>query len=672
MEKNSSNSEANEGHMSSSSINLTSSMQSDSNLMDVNPSCLTVCIVQMREWYSAWSGDKTCIPVKDPEMPSCGLTSSLNPPPKNLPLCIQDASTCKVSYFPLTLVPTKPPKFLLRLKSITSPTCDDQESNRTFKKLLPSSWTDHFLSVSVNISEMDALRKEIDALKPEVKNKLMSSQGMESTKKRILMIYLLVTLGLEYHFEEEIYETLKEGLGKVDEIMDGEEDLYTVSTIFWFFRTYGHYISSDVFRRFKGIDGNFKELLKGDAKGILSLYEAAHLRTMTDYILDEALIFTSSQLKSFAEDGTCPPYLLLRIQNALTLSQRWNMEMVAAAEFISTYEQEKDHDQTLLKFAKLNFKLAQLHYLQELKILTEWYKEKDFASNLPPYFKDRLAENDFFILAVLFEPQVSRARIMYTKFYTILGFVDDTFDRYASPPEASSLQNSLERWAPDHTMDQQPDYLKFVLHFILDTYEEFERELKPQGKPYSVKANIEELKRVVKANFELAKWAHAAHVPSFEEYMEVGEVEVAVYAALAAICMCMGDMATKEAYEWLKLKPKLAKCISAKCRLMNDIYGYEDDMSRGYVPNAVSCYMKQYGVTKQEAIKKLHEMVVDVDKAINEELLTTMGVSRLLLKASMGMAKMIAICYNGYEGFTRPEGKTKEYINLMLVEQIRL
>ena len=91
---------------------------------------------------------------------------------------------------------------------------------------------------------MDALRKEMDALNPKVKNMLMSSQGTNSTKKRVLMIYLLVNLGLAYHFEDEIYETLQESFQKIEEMMDGEDDLYTVSIIFWVFRRYGHNISS--------------------------------------------------------------------------------------------------------------------------------------------------------------------------------------------------------------------------------------------------------------------------------------------------------------------------------------------------------------------------------------------------------------------------------------------
>ncbi|KFK24475.1 hypothetical protein AALP_AAs48788U000100, partial [Arabis alpina] len=125
-------------------------------------------------------------------------------------------------------------------------------------------------------------------------------------------------------------------------------------------------------------------------------------------------------------------------------------------------------------------------------------------------------------------------------------------------------------------------------------------------------------KILAKAQRDLARWAHAAHVPSFVEYMEA-----ATYAALACYFMSLGKMATKDAYEWLKSRPKLVQCIAKKLRLLNDIYGFEDDMGRGYVPNAVNCYMKQYGVTKQEAVTELHKMVIDLDKAINEEFLTT-------------------------------------------------
>ncbi|KFK29913.1 hypothetical protein AALP_AA7G194700 [Arabis alpina] len=56
----------------------------------------------------------------------------------------------------------------------------------------------------------------------------MSSQGIDSTKQKILLIYLLVNLGLAHYFKEEIDGTLEEGFEKIEEMVAGEEDLKRV------------------------------------------------------------------------------------------------------------------------------------------------------------------------------------------------------------------------------------------------------------------------------------------------------------------------------------------------------------------------------------------------------------------------------------------------------------
>lgn len=95
-------------------------------------------------------------------------------------------------------------------------------------------------------------------------------------------------------------------------------------------------------------------------------------------------------------------------------------------------------------------------------------------------------------------------------------------------------------------------------------------------------------------------------------------------------------------------------------------------MSRGYVTNAINCYMKQYGVPVEEAMRELKKIVADADKTINEEFLTTVDVGRGVLKAFMNLARMVSVAYNVEEGFTHPEGKIKEYMTSLFVDQIRL
>ncbi|CDY42473.1 BnaA10g08490D [Brassica napus] len=548
-----------------------------------------------------------------------------------LSLCSRNEmiSACKLFSLPLISFPGKSPK-LFPLKAFPSQTGEVQESERLFKKLPPSKWGDHFLSAHVDASEMDTLEREIEAVKPVVSGMIMSSQCLESTKKKILMIYLLVSLGLMYLFEDEIEECLKEGFGKIEDMLAGENDLYTVSTIFWVFRTYGYNISSDVFERFKGGNGNFKECLIEDAKGMVSF-------------------FTTIKLESLAETGAISCHISTRIRNALCMPQHFNAEMVFTREYISFYEQEEYHNKMLLKFAKLNFKFLQLNWIQELKTFTKWWKQYDFASKLPPYFRDRMHD-------------------------TVWTMIDDTCDRYGSVLEVADLVHCVERWAPD-CADSLPEYMKTVFKFAWNVFKECESEgISEEGLSFNVQGLLEEFKIYLRANLCFAEWAHTDVVPTFDEYLEIGGVEVSMQVSIAGSLLGLGKTAREEeGYKWLKSRPKYVEAQAKRGRLMNDMPGFEDDKSRGYNANAINYYMKQYGVTEEEAFSEIQNMVRALDKILNEEFLKESAtVPRKILKLAANFGKMVVFSYRTGEEYTNPDGIFKEHITSLFVNLIRL
>jgi len=91
-------------------------------------------------------------------------------------------------------------------------------------------------------------------------------------------------------------------------------------------------------------------------------------------------------------------------------------------------------------------------------------------------------------------------------------------------------------------------------------------------------------------------------------------------------------------------------------------------MRRGYVTNSINCYKKQYGVTEEEAFRKLHQMVADGDKMMNEEFLKPINVPHQVLKAVLDTLRAINICYDNEDGFTRLNGNLKNYITSMYVD----
>lgn len=123
-----------------------------------------------------------------------------------------------------------------------------------------------------------------------------------------------------------------------------------------------------MFEKFKDSDGAFKKTICSDVKGLLSLYEATFLSVHGEDILDEALVFTRQNLETLVAQSSPP--LAERIRNALVRPFHQGIERLEARQYISFYEGDESRNETLLKFAKLDFNRLQLLYKQELAILS--------------------------------------------------------------------------------------------------------------------------------------------------------------------------------------------------------------------------------------------------------------------------------------------------------------
>lgn len=123
-----------------------------------------------------------------------------------------------------------------------------------------------------------------------------------------------------------------------------------------------------MFNKFKGCDGKFKEDLTSDVKGMLNLYEVAHLRIHGEDILEEALGFTKGHLTSLLVAETSP-HLAKQIINALEQPLHRGIPRLEARKYISFYEEDESRNETLLMFAKLDFNRVQLLHRQELSCI---------------------------------------------------------------------------------------------------------------------------------------------------------------------------------------------------------------------------------------------------------------------------------------------------------------
>ncbi|KAJ8753466.1 hypothetical protein K2173_019865 [Erythroxylum novogranatense] len=112
----------------------------------------------------------------------------------------------------------------------------------------------------------------------------------DGPSQKLNMIDSVQLLGVAYHFEPKIEGALNEIAANFN--YEIEYDLYTAALQFRLLRQQGIKVSCDTFQKFKDSRGNFKECLLKDVRGMLSLYEAAHLGIRGEDILDEAIAFT--------------------------------------------------------------------------------------------------------------------------------------------------------------------------------------------------------------------------------------------------------------------------------------------------------------------------------------------------------------------------------------------
>ncbi|CAI9284507.1 unnamed protein product [Lactuca saligna] len=510
-----------------------------------------------------------------------------------------------------------------------------------------SIWGDRFLTY--NEREDQAWEEQqAKELREEVRKQLVvdtaSNEQMQHVKL-IQLIDVVQRLGVAYHFEEEIEETLNHIFVTYGDHWNiDDSNLQSTSVWFRLLRQQGFNVSSGIFKKYMDSKGNFMESVRKDVQGMLSLYEAAYMRVEGEEVLDEALSFTTLQLENIANDHLCKDASLkIQIEEALEQPLRKRLPRLEALRYIPIYQKEASHNEALLKFSMLDFNLLQSLHKKELSQISKWWKNLDLQNKLP-YVRDRLVEGYFWILAVYFEPQYSDARIFLMKTCNLVIILDDTYDNYGTYEELEIFTQAVQRWSAS-CIDTLPEYMKIIYQELLDVYKEAEELLEPKGKAYHSYYTKEMVKEYTRNLLIEAKWAKEGYIPTVEEHMSVTMVTCA-YGMIIAKCYVHGDdLVTEDAFKWVSTYPPLVKASCLILRLMDDIATHEEEQERNHVASSIECYMKQYGVSEEQTREIFSIQVEDSWKVINQESLRPTDIPRPLLMPPINLARVCDVLY---------------------------
>ncbi|EEF48743.1 casbene synthase, chloroplastic-like isoform X2 [Ricinus communis] len=531
----------------------------------------------------------------------------------------------------------------------------------------PTVWGNRFASLTFNPSEFESYDERVIVLKKKVKDILISSTS--DSVETVILIDLLCRLGVSYHFENDIEELLSKIFNSQPDLVDEKEcDLYTAAIVFRVFRQHGFKMSSDVFSKFKDSDGKFKESLRGDAKGMLSLFEASHLSVHGEDILEEAFAFTKDYLQSSAVELF--PNLKRHITNALEQPFHSGVPRLEARKFIDLYEADIEcRNETLLEFAKLDYNRVQLLHQQELCQFSKWWKDLNLASDIP-YARDRMAEIFFWAVAMYFEPDYAHTRMIIAKVVLLISLIDDTIDAYATMEETHILAEAVARWDMS-CLEKLPDYMKVIYKLLLNTFSEFEKELTAEGKSYSVKYGREAFQELVRGYYLEAVWRDEGKIPSFDDYLYNGSMTTGLPLVSTASFMGVQEITGLNEFQWLETNPKLSYASGAFIRLVNDLTSHVTEQQRGHVASCIDCYMNQHGVSKDEAVKILQKMATDCWKEINEECMRQSQVSVGHLMRIVNLARLTDVSYKYGDGYTDSQ-QLKQFVKGLFVDPISI
>ncbi|XP_078149669.1 alpha-humulene synthase-like [Carex rostrata] len=528
----------------------------------------------------------------------------------------------------------------------------------------PTSWSaDTFITHTVPIQK---LKDWNEARIRELKEQASSILG--STTDPVEMVNLIDTIehfGIGYHFKREIHDALLH----LHDANLLSWDLHHVATRFRLFRQHGFNASSDVFLNFKDDQGNFDENISKDPKGLLSLYNAGYLATPGEGILADAISFARGHLSLMLDDLRSP--LKKQVLRSLKIPLHQILPRVEARFYIEEYDEEESRDGILHELAKLDFNTLQSLHLEEMKILSLWWKNLNIGENLK-YARDRLLEGYFiFALPLYFEAEYSRARIMNAKFLALATIVDDTFDVFGTYEECKLLNDAIQRW-DEKAVDFLPMYLRKFCHQFIKTVNNFEDELEPSEKyrmPYIVKS----VQTLVAGNMQEVEWHASSCAPSFHERKTPAlDGNIGSFVVGFPFLGLQREVITKEIFQWLNAIPDVAMDSMRIMRYTDEFVSYERESKSGQGPTSFECYKMEHKLTKEETTMKFQSFCEDAWKRINQACISPADVPMTVLEIFVNMGRMMETFYVYFNDGFNKTSSVKKIISQLLLEPFSL
>ncbi|KAK1696197.1 hypothetical protein QYE76_012894 [Lolium multiflorum] len=512
------------------------------------------------------------------------------------------------------------------------------------------------------------------SLKQRVRQLLLKEDQEVATRLRI--IGQLQSLGVAYHFEEEITRILM-SMHVHDAYLLLKHDLSSTALLFRMLRAHGIPASTEILGAFCDGTGDLEAANPSlDSDGLVALYEASYLAFPGEAMLDRARAFAVKRLQELMP--SMKPFQREKIRDVLLdLPLHWRAPRLQTIRSLEEhrgdlYETCRDIiDPSVLQLAVLDFNLVQAVHRSELLEVTRWWKETGLGEKLP-FARDRLVECFFCAACIAPEPCLAGCREVLAKVGALIVHLDDVYDLYGTLDELAMFTDAVGAWSS--AAAALPEYMKAMYSAIRSTSAAaVDRVMEEQGYdvlPLYKKAWHE----LCKAFLVEAKWQHERTMPSLDEYLDNGWItSTGPLLLLHAFTMLQH---TQQQDSWLRdddddgskdmVYPRLVELCSRVFRLCNDRATHEAESEQGEGPSFIACHMAEGsgGASEEDARGAVADAIAETLKEVNREVaFRNTGAANSLC---VNLARIIQGIYRDGDGITSPTDSRKRLVKDLL------
>ncbi|KAJ7964209.1 Beta-ocimene synthase [Quillaja saponaria] len=535
----------------------------------------------------------------------------------------------------------------------------------------PSIWSyDYVQSLKTDYEDVLSEDHRVRKLQEDVRRMIKNENAVLLPK--LELIDDIQRLGLAYLFEEEITEALDRFVSQETSNGTTEKSLHATALRFRLLREHGYDVcDTDMFNSFKDQNGEFKDCIRKDVKGMLSLYEASFLGFQGEDILDEAMAFTTMHLKTIKGDEIRKG-LLDQVSHSLELPLHHRIERLEARWYIEAYAKKPDANHFLLELAKLDFNMVQSTLKRDLKDISLWWKDMGLAYKLS-FSRDRLMECFFWTVGMVYQPQFSNVRKGLTKVTSLITTIDDVYDVYGTLDELELFTTAVERW-DINAVEDLPEYMKICFLALYNTVNEMVYDtLKVQGVnvlPYLKKAWSD----MLKAFLQEARWSNRKDMPAFKDYFENAVISVSGIVILVHAYFLLEQNITKQALDCLEKENyhDLLRMPSVIFRLCNDLGTSKAELERGETASSILCYMNESNMSEESASRHIKGLIGETWKKMNRDGVSESPFTKTFIETTANLARISHCTYQYGDGHGAPDSVSKDRVQSVIIEPITL